>query len=104
MTFESILTEGITVLTIIGALALFVSVVVQLTKEFIPKKIPTKLYVLGVSLVSSLIGVPSFLLYKGIPPSFFTFVGSIALGFFSAYVSTYGWDSLKELKDRFIKQ
>ena len=104
MKIEMILTEGITVLTIIGALALFVSVVVQLTKEFIPKKIPTKLYVLMVSLVSSLIGVPTYLAYNGIPPTVFIFIGSIALGFFSAYVAINGWESLKELKDRFIKK
>lgn len=104
MNIEFALIDGIAVLTIIGAVALFVSVVVQLTKEFIPKVIPTKLYALGVSIVSSMIAAPCYFHSKGIKLTPLVFIGSFALGFFSAYVAINGWDSLKELKDRFMKK
>lgn len=104
LNLESLLTGGITVVSIVGILAFFVALVTQLTKDFIPKVIPTKLYVIIISLVVTLVGVVSLLQYKEIPIKFYYLVGSVVLGFIVAFISNYGWDEFKELKDRFIKK
>lgn len=104
MTIENLVSGGITLVTLVGALAFFVSIVVQLTKEFIPKKIPTKLYVLMVSFITTISTTISFFEIKEVEIKFYLVVGSIALSFVVAFIACYGWDEFKELKDRFIKK
>lgn len=102
MTIEKLISGGASLVTLVGAVAFFVSVVVQLTKEFIPKKIPTKLYVLGVSLIVTIVGTLALFQMRGAEIKFYTIVGSIALSFVVAFVACNGWEELKALKDRFI--
>lgn len=104
MTLDKLLSGGVTLVTVIGALAFFVSIVVQLTKEFIPKKFPTKLYTLVVSLVVTVSSVLSVFQIKGVEIKFYLVIGSFALSFVVAFIATYGWEEFKELKDRFMKQ
>ena len=104
MTIEKLLSGGVTLVTIVGALAFFVSIVVQLTKDFIPKKIPTKLYTLLVSIVVTVSSVLSVFQIKGVELKVYLIVGSIALSFVVAFIATFGWEEFKELKDRFMKQ
>ena len=102
--FENLLNSGVTLISVISVMALFISIVTQLTKEFIPKVIPTTLYVLIISVISTVVGVLCYLQYKGLEIKFYIVVGSIALGFLVAFISMYGWDEFKELKDRFVKK
>lgn len=104
MSIENLLANGVTLFTLIGALSFFVSVITQLTKDFIPKVIPTKLYVLIVSIVITVTSVLCYLSYKSFSLKPYVVIGSFALGFLVAFVSTYGWDEFKELKDRFMKK
>lgn len=103
MTLENLLSGGVTLASIVGVLSLCVAIVVQLTKEFIPKVIPTKLYTLVLSLIISVLAVLCYFSYMGLAIKFYIVVGSIALGFLVAFISSYGWDEFKELKDRFMK-
>lgn len=103
MTIDNLLSGGVTLVTIVGALSFFVSIVVQITKDFIPKKIPTKLYVLIISVVVTVSSVLSVFQIKGIELKLYLIAGSIALSFVVAFIAIYGWEEFKELKDRFMK-
>ena len=103
MNLDSILISGVALTTIVGALSLFVSIVIQLTKDLIPKVVPTKLYALIVSVVSTMVSVLCFMFYKEIDIELYMIFGSFALGFIVAYIATNGWDSFNELKNRFMK-
>lgn len=104
MLFENFINDGITLISIVGVLAMFISIVVQLTKDFIPKAIPTKLYVLVLSIVVTVVSVLCLFSYKGLEVKFYIIVGCVALGFIVAFITMYGWEELKSIKDRFIKK
>lgn len=104
MSIENLLTGGVTLVTLIGALSFFVSIIAQLTKEFIPKVIPTKLYVLILSVAVTVTAVLSYLSYKSVDIKLYLILGSLAMGFVVAFIAVYGWDEFKELKDRFMKK
>ena len=104
MSIENLLTGGVTLVTLIGALSFFVSIIAQLTKEFIPKVIPTKLYVLILSVAITVTAVLSYLSYKSVDIKLYLILGSLAMGFVVAFIAVYGWDEFKELKDRFMKK
>lgn len=104
MSIENLLTGGVTLVTLIGALSFFVSIIAQLTKEFIPKVIPTKLYVLILSVAVTVTAVLSYLSYKAVDIKLYLILGSLAMGFVVAFIAVYGWDEFKELKDRFMKK
>ena len=104
MSVDVLLSGGVTLVTLVGALSFFVSLVAQLTKEFIPKVIPTKLYVLILSVVVTMSVVLCYLSYKAMPIKLYLIVGSFALSFVVAFIAIYGWDEFKELKDRFIQK
>ena len=104
MSIENLLTGGITLVTVVGALSFFVSIITQLTKEFVPKVIPTKLYALILSVVVTMSAVLCYLSYKSVEIKLYVVVGSFALGFIVAFIAVYGWNEFKELKDRFMKK
>lgn len=81
------------------ALAFGVSIIVQLTKEYI--KIPTKLWALTVSfLICAALSAAA--VSEGIIPLSFTCIAAMILAsFLVGYVSMYGFDTLKELWNRF---
>lgn len=104
MSIDMLLSSGATLVTLIGAFSFFVSIVVQLTKDFIPKVIPTKLYVLILSIVVTMVVTLCYLSYKSMEIKFYLIIGSFALGFVVAFIAIYGWNEFKELKDRFIQK
>lgn len=104
MLLENLVSGGVTLVSIIGVFAFFLSIVVQLTKDFVPKKIPTKLYVLVLSLVITVVGVLCYLQYTGVDIKLYHIVGSVVLSFIIAFISMYGWEELNELKNRFVKK
>lgn len=103
MTLPQLLNGSTVIVTAIGILAFLVSLVVEVTKDFIPKRIPTKLYTLLVSVVATLASVFSALQYGEMDIKVYHVIGGIVLSFVVTFVSTYGWEQLKELKDRFIR-
>lgn len=104
MSLETLLSGGVTLVSVVGVLAFFIAIVTQLTKDFIPKVIPTKLYVLIISIVTTMTAVLCYLSYKSIEIKFYLVIGSFALGFIVAFIATYGWNEFKELKDRFMQK
>ena len=102
MSIESMLVYGVSVVTVLGVLSFVTACIVEMTKELIPKSIPTKLYCLVVSQVVSIAGLISYFTYAGLHIKFYVIVGCLVTGFLVSYISTYGWEQFKELKDRFI--
>lgn len=87
---------GVGSLSDLGILATITTVIVQLFKDFIPKKIPTKLVALVVGIIVSI--VFSFLTY-GL--DIIVGIKGLFIGFIVSFISMNGFDSLKEIWQRF---
>ena len=74
----------------------FVSLITEVLKNLLPKKFPTKLLVMIISLILT---IGFVLLFGGVSVinGIYGAVGS----FIVSFVSMYGWDSFKELYNRF---
>lgn len=81
------------------ALAFGVSIIVQLTKGYI--KIPTKLWALTVSFLLCAVLSAAAISEGIIPLSFSCVAAAVLASFLVGYVSMYGFDTLKELWNRF---
>lgn len=99
---NSILNNATTLLGILTVLAFIVNIIVQLTKELVP--MPTKLWTIIVSIVVTVIctyivgGCYEFIEFT---PA--TVLLSIVGAFIVAYVAMYGFDTFKELWEKFKK-
>lgn len=94
---ESIL--GISIGTLLGTvsgLAFIVSLITEVLKNLLPKKFPTKLLVMIISLILT---IGFVLLFGGV--SVINGVYGAIGSFIVSFVSMYGWDSFKELYNRF---
>ncbi len=86
-------------LGVLVAVAFAVNIIVQLTKEFIP--LPTKLWCILVAITVNL-SVLTFCSVSGIAKvNAAGVIFSVFAGFIVAYVAMYGFDTLKELWQRF---
>lgn len=101
---QALTENSVAIIGILGALAFAVSLIVELFKE-LPgiKKIPTKAFVIITSLVVTVVALLIYVAYAGIPLLWYYVVLAVFAAFVVAYISMYGWDTLKELKDRFVK-
>lgn len=100
-----VLTENaVMVIGVLGALAFAVSLVTEMLKD-LPgiKKLPTKALVILVSLIVTVAALLVYTAYAGIRFQWYYIVPAVFTAFVAAYIAMYGWDTLKELKDRFIK-
>ncbi|MDD6338963.1 MAG: ribonuclease [Butyrivibrio sp.] len=98
---ENLIANITMILTVIGVLAFVVSVITQVTKGWgFLNRIPTAIQVYVTSLVISVLGIVIYLQVKGFKIVWYYIVGAVVLSFFIAFVSTYGWDQLKELWNR----
>ena len=89
------------VLGVVMALAFVVNIIVQLTKEYIP--IPTKAWCIIVS-ASLVIGVMLGVMSVGyIDFSFLGIILGIIGSFIVSFIAMYGFDTFKELWERFRK-
>ena len=91
-------TSTASVIGVIGILAAFVSIITEVLKEIIPKSFPTKLLVLIISLIVTVLAVIFFC-----EISFKMIAAGIIGSFVVSFVSMYGFDSLKSIFDRFMK-
>lgn len=101
---QALTENSVVIIGILGALAFAVSLIVEVLKE-LPgvKKIPTKAFVIITSLVVTVVALLIYVAYAGIPLLWYYVVLAVFAAFVVAYISMYGWDTLKELKDRFVK-
>lgn len=104
MDLNVILQNGAVVLTIIGILATFVTIVTEFTKTWgFLDRIPTSLQVLAVSMLVSVLSVVIYVQMQKAEMIWYYIVGAIVLGWIVAYVSMYGWEKLTEMWGRFKK-
>lgn len=104
MDLNVILQNGAVVLTIIGAMATFVTIVTEFTKSWgFLDRIPTSLQVLAVSMLVSILSVVIYVQMQKAEMMWYYIVGAIVLGWIVAYVSMYGWEKLTEMWGRFKK-
>ena len=104
MDLNVFLQNGAVILTIIGAMATFVTIVTEFTKSWgFLDRIPTSLQVLAVSMLVSVLSVVIYVQMQEAEMVWYYIVGAIVLGWIVAYVSMYGWEKLTELWGRFKK-
>lgn len=104
MDLNVILQNGAVILTIIGAMATFVTIVTEFTKTWgFLDRIPTSLQVLAVSMLVSILSVVIYVQMQKAEMMWYYIVGAIVLGWIVAYVSMYGWEKLTEMWGRFKK-
>lgn len=104
MDLNVILQNGAVILTIIGAMATFVTIVTEFTKSWgFLDRIPTSLQVLAVSMLVSILSVVIYVQMQKAEMVWYYIVGAIVLGWIVAYVSMYGWEKLTEMWGRFKK-
>lgn len=104
MDLNVILQNGAVILTIIGAMATFVTIVTEFTKTWgFLDRIPTSLQVLAVSMLVSILSVVIYVQMQKAEMIWYYIVGAIVLGWIVAYVSMYGWEKLTEMWGRFKK-
>ena len=104
MNLNIILENGAVILTIIGAMATFVTIVTEFTKTWgFLDRIPTSLQVLAVSMLVSVLSVVIYVQMQKAEMVWYYIVGAIVLGWIVAYVSMYGWEKLTEMWGRFKK-
>lgn len=104
MDLNIVLENGAVLLTIIGAMATFVTIVTEFTKTWgFLDRIPTSLQVLAVSMLVSVLSVVIYVQMQKATMVWYYIVGAIVLGWIVAYVSMYGWEKLTEMWGRFKK-
>ena len=95
---------SVAIIGILGVLAFAVSLITELLKD-LPgiKKMPTKAFVILVSLVVTVVALLIYVAYVNAMLLWYYVALAVFAAFVVAYIAMYGWDTLKELKDRFIK-
>ena len=92
------------IIGILGALAFMVSLITELLKDMPGlKKMPTKAFVILVSLVVTVAALLIYVAYAHVMLLWYYVALAVFAAFVVAYIAIYGWDTLKELKDRFVK-
>ncbi|PHV71922.1 hypothetical protein CS063_00120 [Sporanaerobium hydrogeniformans] len=83
------------ILLLMGVLVFLVTAVVEVTKKLVPIK--TDYYVLGVSVLLSVLSYLVYVSYNKAAIIWYYIVGAITLGFLVAYVSMFGWEKFIKL-------
>lgn len=85
------------ILGTLGLLAGFTTAAVEVLKQILPKKIPTKIVTIIVSFIVTIV----FTIITATTIAPMTIVYAIAGSFIVAYISMFGFDSLKDIFERF---
>ena len=92
------------IIGVLGTLAFMVSLITELLKDMPGiKKLPTKAFVILVSLVVTVAALLIYVAYAHVMLLWYYVALAVFAAFVVAYIAMYGWDTLKELKDRFVK-
>lgn len=95
---------SVVIIGVLGALAFMVSLITELLKDMPGiKKMPTKAFVILVSLIVTVAALLIYVAYARVMLLWYYVVLAVFAAFVVAYIAMYGWDTLKEIKDRFIK-
>ncbi len=90
------------ILGVMGVLAFIINAVVEMTKDLpVIKKLPTKAYVLIVAIVCCIAAVIIYTAVNHITLLWYHIILAFFAAFIIGYLAMYGWDTLKELWDRF---
>lgn len=100
---DFIVQNSMLLLASLGFLAFIVNIITEMTKDINPiKKIPTKLYVVFVSIIVNFLCLIVYSNFENNVINISYFIVAFLASFVIAYISIYGWDTFNELKDRFI--
>ena len=99
---NNIVIDGVALTSVVGIVAFIVSAIVEVTRKIKPFSLmPTQLWCIIVSVVVCIAGYFGYCAYAGISPVWYLAGDALIVAFIVAYVAMYGWDTLKELYDRF---
>jgi hypothetical protein len=99
---ETISSNAVVLLTVIGVLAFLVSAITEVTKNIgILAKVPTDLQVIVLSLILCLLAYFSYVSYINTVIIWYYVAGAIIGSFIVSFVAMYGWDKLTQLWNRF---
>jgi len=90
------------ILALIGGLSFIVTVIIEVIKnvKFL-EKVPTQLVTIIVSILICTIGYIAYASYSGMLITWYYIFAAFISSFVVSYVSMFGFDTLKELYDRF---
>lgn len=89
-------------LGLLGLFAFCVELITQLTKDLpLIRKMPTRLYVLIVSVTLCVMAVFIFAAWLGITVLWYYVVLAVFASFIVAYISIFGWEVFNELYERY---
>lgn len=91
-----------TIVAGIGALAIVISVITEVTKNIgFMSKIPTELQVIVLSIILTPLALFAYSSYAEFALTWYMIVGGVIAGFFVAFVCMYGWEKLTEIVKKF---
>jgi len=92
----------VTILALIGLIAVIVSVITEVTKGVgVIAKIPADVQIIVLSLSLSLVAYFAYISYTGTAIVWYYVVGTVIASFIVAFVVMYGWDKLTALYMKF---
>ena len=101
---ETLTSNIIIILAVIGAIAFIVSVITQVIKGVgVFAKIPTDGLVLVLSIGITVAAFVAYMQYLHMTILWYMVLAAIMAGFVVAFVAMYGWEKLSELWKRFGK-
>lgn len=101
---ELIVGMATNVIGLLGVLAFIVSVIVQITKGLIPKKVPTEIFVMAVSVITTYAGLAILSGFNGTKYDSYIYILALFISFVVAFLAMNGWEKLMQLWDRFNKK
>lgn len=100
--FDLLAQNATAIIGTLGALAFMVVIMVELTKELpFVKKVPTKLWTIIVSMVVCIAAVIIYFAITAAPLYWYYIALAFFCAFIVAYIAMYGWESTKDLYERF---
>lgn len=99
---EYLAQNAVVIMGIMGFLAFIINIIVEMTKELpVIKKMPTKAYVLVIAIAVCVLAMIIYAAVTGMHLYWYYIVLAVFGAFIIGYLAIYGWDTLKELYDRY---
>ena len=105
MNIQTVISNVSTILAVICALCVMVSIITEFTKEIgFLKKIPTDLQVLALSIIVCVIAFFMLISYMHIQFVWYYLVAVIFISFIIAIITAKGWDYLLNIVKRYYRK
>lgn len=99
---NNIVIDGVALTSMVGVIAFVVSAIVEVTKGIKPFSLmPTQLWCMIVSAVTCVVAYFGYCAWAGIAAVWYMAFAAFIVSFIIAYIAMYGWDTVKDLYDRF---